>query len=228
MEQEIQQPVSSQEMLNILNEQVETDGGTGTVAGSYSDYECAGNTSYECVRRSVNEISEILGDEREDWTAIGGLVPQLEGLNRVGEDTAPFMKAFGDRTTNDFDILTTSPGELRQEFRRADYNENGNRLEIDYVGPSAIPEAEEIIERSHYETFTGYSDPEIDATIRLPEDTDLFYTKILSKDLWESPGTSRDAEYMVTSGNYEIDRGRLNQLVGGNAETWDYIEELGF
>ncbi|MFB6292194.1 MAG: hypothetical protein ABEI58_02260 [Candidatus Nanohaloarchaea archaeon] len=212
---------SNEELLSqydeIMNAGARTDGG--------ESLSCEGNIAHECVQESVNEVYDILGTGRDDWVMIGGIPTQLLFLHEMPGDDDELMRRFGRRTTNDFDIITTSPGEIRSEFRDAGYGEGEKRLDADIFGTGFMAEANRVIENGRYIDVEGYG---IDAEIRVPTATDFLYTKVHDDYSRESEGTSMDAEALLESDRFAFDNQRLRSLLGGNQEAWEYLEELEY
>jgi hypothetical protein len=217
MAEEFLSDVSSQELLDQHQENAIPDGGVRS---------CKGNISNECVRESLNEISDVLGG-REDYVAVGGIPVQMEIVRRKDESNSDLMSEFGNRITDDLDILTTSPGELKNEVRESNYDSD-RLLTIDVFDDKVIDEVEEIVERGSERSYNAYMDEEtsLDADLRLPDDTDLFYTKIHDDYIEESDGTNHDASFMGSSGYFIINQERLEDYTRGNPEAKNRIQKL--
>jgi hypothetical protein len=225
MTEEILEPeTSNEELLDSMFEnyrRVETDGGLNSG-------ECAGNIAHDCVRESLNELSDAL-EGREDYVLIGGLPTQMEVLRRRGDDSPMLMEYFGMRYTNDLDILTTDPSGVKRDIEQSGYDES-QLMDIDTVGPGLIDGTDDILEGGETRSYEAYetSETPLDADLRVPNDTDLFYTKIHDEPSRRSKGTSTDAEVIATSGVFDIDDARLQRYVNGDPEAQDYLEELGY
>lgn len=185
-----------------------------------SDKYCEGNVSHECVQDTVNMIGDLYED-REDYTLVGGIPLQLKVLNHPQSSPEVLMREFGSRRTNDLDILSNNSQELQAIYRESEYSDQES-LDLDFVDPSLFPgEGENIIENSEDVHVHGY---DIDAEVRLPSDTHLFYTKVHDKPSRESTGTRHDAEYMATSNIMDIDGKELHRMISGQTEAQDYVE----
>jgi hypothetical protein len=187
--------------------------------------DCAGNISYACVRESLNQLSDAL-EGREDYALIGGIPTQMEVLRRKGEDSPRVMNLFGNRYTSDLDILTTDPNEVRNQIDDSAYDES-NLLDIDIIGPDLIDNSEDIIRDAETQTYSAYTEAStpLDAELRVPNDTDLLYTKIHDQASRQSNGTSSDAETVANSGIFDINIPRLYKLTNGNPEAQTYLDD---
>lgn len=209
MEEVLDPKTSNEDLMEIFNEVEDT-----------SNVYCEGNVSHECVQDTVNMIGDLFKG-REDYTLVGGIPLQLKVLNHSDSGSEHLMREFGSRRTNDLDILTTNAQELQAIYRDSDYGEQ-DHLDLDFVDPSLFPgEGENIIENAETEHVQGY---DIDAEVRLPTDTDLFYTKVHDEPSRESTGTRHDAEYMATSQIMDIDGQELYRMISGQSEAQDYVE----
>ncbi len=222
MSHEVLPPTTSNDELfsqyhDIMDSGVEADGG--------ENISCEGNISHGCVQESINDVHDILGTERDDWTMIGGISTQLLFLHELGEGADEIMRYFGRRTTNDFDILTTSPSQIHSIFRESGYGEDGQRLNADVFGTGFMDEAEDVIDNSRYVDIDGY---DMAAEVRVPSPTDLLYTKVHDDYSRTSRGTSSDAEAMLESDMFVVNDERLRSLLGGNDEAWRRLEEMGY
>jgi len=214
----------------ILNPKTSNDELVADMLDAFEDVEknggssCSGNLSHECVQDTVNMVGDVY-EGWDDYTLIGGIPLQLKVLRETGETSGVLMREFGSRTTNDIDILTNDAQRYQSEFRDSEYSEKGH-LNLDFVNPSSLPGlnayAEEMIENSETVHVEGLN---IDAEVRVPTDTDLFYTKIHDDYSRQSTGTRHDAEYMATSNVLDIDSERLAELTSGNEDAQDYLQE---
>jgi hypothetical protein len=221
MGEELLDPETSNEDLLEAYRQVETDGG-------YSSGGCSGNIASECVRGSLNQVSDAL-EGREDCVLIGGIPTQIEYVRREGHESPQVMDKFGRRTTNDLDILTMNPSQVKHQIIDSGYD-GDSLLKIDTVGPGLIDNAEEIVESGELHSYSAYENFEapLEADLRVPQDTDLLFTKVHDQPSRESNGTSTDAEIIATSGVFDIDGIRMDELTAGNSEARRYLEQLGY
>lgn len=221
MGEELLDPETSNDDLLAAYQQVETDGGYGSGG-------CAGNIASECVRESLNRVSDAL-QGREDYVLVGGIPTQIEYVRREGHESPRVMDNFGPRITNDLDILTTNPSQIRHQIRNSGYEE-GELLDIDAIGPGLIDGTEEIVESGEIHSYSAYekADVPLDADLRVPQDTEMLFTKVHDQPSRESDGTSTDAEIIATSGVFDIDSRRMDQLTVGNDEARRYLEQLGY
>lgn len=225
MTDEILEPeTSNEDIVDTMMDNyrpLETDGGS-TLSG------CAGNIATECVRQSLNEVSRAL-QGREDYVLVGGIPTQVEYVRRRGHESPQVMDNFGRRKTNDLDILAINPREIKGQIRESGYEES-NRLTIDAIGPGLFENSEDIIDSGELHSYEAYgsADVPLDAELRVPQDTDLLYTKAHDRVSRESMGTSSDAQVIATSGVFDIEDGRMDYLTAGNAEAQTYLEELGY
>lgn len=211
---------SNEELFDVLHD-IKTDGGRSS---SHS----AGNIADPFVRKSLNAVGEAL-EGREDWSLIGGIPAQTEVVRRLGYDSPRVMQYFGRRVTNDLDILTTDTVGVKNEILSAGYDES-ELLDIDTIGSGLIDHTEDIIENSEAHRYAAYADADVplNTVVRVPSDTDLFYSKIHDQASRESSGTSSDAEIIATSGLFDIEDERLDYLLAGNPGAQEYAEELGY
>jgi len=210
MEEVLDPTTSNEELINAFNEIEDAD-----------NRRCEGNVSHECVQDTVNMVGDLYG-EREDFTLVGGIPLQLKVLNHEEAGPEVLMREFGSRRTNDLDVMTTNVQELSSIYRNSEYSQR-DHLDLDFVNPSLFPgEGENIITNAENVRVQGY---EIDADVRMPTDTDLFYTKVHDEYSRQSMGTRHDAEYMATSPIMDIDAEKLHDMVAGKTEAQDYIEK---
>lgn len=209
MEEVLDPTTSNKELLNVFE----------SIEDNENEY-CEGNVSHECVQDTVNMIGDLY-EGREDFALVGGIPLQLKVLNHSQAGPEVLMREFGSRRTNDLDIMTTDIQEMRSIYRDSDYT-GENHLDLDFVRPSLFPgEGENIIENAEKVHVEGY---DIDARVRMPTDTDLFYTKVHDEYSRRSTGTRHDAEYMATSPIMDIDGEELHKMVSGQSEAQDFVE----
>jgi len=224
MVHEIQKPeTSNQEILDAMMnnyQDLETDGGS-TVSN------CSGNIASECVRESLNKVSDAL-EGFNDYVLVGGIPTQMEYVRRKGHESPQIMDNFGRRMTNDLDILTTDTSEVKKRIRESDYHE-GEKLKIDTIGTDLFNNTREIISSGQIHHYSAYDSAEItlNANLRVPQDTELLYTKVHDQTSRGSIGTRSDAKLIAESGEFDIENERMRYLAAGNEEAQNYLEQLG-
>jgi hypothetical protein len=203
---------SNEELMRVYLQDVLSE---DTVQG------CSGNLADKCVKESVDDTARIL-DGRQDSALIGGLPAQIKAVEREGYETA--WSLFSHRTTNDLDILSMNPSEVRKMFRSSNYSEEN--LDIDVIGAGLFDDsqvAENIVNQSKSIRLEDIGE---DSAIRLPQDTHLLYTKLHDGYGRYSRGTRYDAWRMMDSDVFHIDYNQLERLLDGNPEGLDTYRSI--
>lgn len=209
-------------MLDVFSNDVKKE--------SYSNFSngCKGNISYECVRKSLNQVSDALNG-RSDYVLIGGIPTQMEVVRRKGDDSPLLMNYFGPRITDDLDILTKDSNGIENDIYDSGYDES-ELLKIDTIDEGLINYTEEIINAGNEKYYSAFEDSDnpLNAELRVPGDTDLMYTKVHNSDSRNKDGTRKDAKVIAESGMFDVEFSKLNEMLNGKPDAKDYLMKYDF
>lgn len=194
---------------------------------------CWSNISGECFQESLAEIGAILEDVDTDYMLVGGAPVQLKPFQyfeQPGRAWRFVAQKFGNRKTNDADIIAEDPNEVRHALYDQGYGEGENRLTPDilrYENVGGEYAAQEMLDAAEPLDMGGMldSDP---VSVMVPRDEHLLFSKVFDADIDDRDGTIHDVYVMLNSGVYDIDWTEFYEMAGqyGEPGIEPYVENF--
>lgn len=208
-QEEINQMLSQlEEIKERKEEELPKDGNQNP---TYS--RCIGNITTPGIQKGLRKWHEIATQENIEYAVSGGIGSQLNLVDNT-QSYDLLEEYFGERETDDIDVLVKDRSDALQALRKHNYNEETNVPTIDVLGPETIKYAEEMVEDSRFASFSR-TDPRLEFDTRITRDVDLAYTKVRDPALDGKGGTQGDLDIMMAHNGflYDFSENELEELI---------------
>lgn len=227
MSHEFLDDISTQEMLDSF-EEVKNE--------NASRSPCVGNISYDCVQNGLRGLEAFAEDTGLDYAVVGGIGTQLRAL-ADSRNLMSLMKYFGNRKTNDIDIIVRNRTDALTYLQHSNYYEREDCPDLDILDENLIPGQEEMIQDAETLDFREVVDEQyseqFDFTVCIPTTEDLVYSKAWDPRLKGRTGTNYDLRIHVQADGYLFDMdetkvfNKIQERAPNPGSSYRFLEHYG-